>query len=47
MLRVLLVEDNAADARLAVEALRECSVPTHVAVVSDGLQALSYLQRKG
>ena len=47
MLRVLLVEDNAADARLAIEALRECTVPTHVAVVSDGLQALSYLRREG
>ncbi len=47
MLRVLLVEDNAADARLAVEALRECTVPTHVAVVSDGLQALSYLRCEG
>ncbi len=47
MLRVLLVEDNVADARRTVEALRECAVPTQVAVVSDGLQALSYLRREG
>lgn len=47
MLRLLLVEDNVADARLAIEALRECTVATHVTVVSDGLQALAYLRREG
>ena len=47
MIRVLLVEDNAADARLAVEALQECTVPTHIAVVGDGIQALSYLRCEG
>jgi len=46
-MRLLLVEDNVADARLVIEALRECAVPTLVTVVSDGLQALSYLRREG
>jgi CheY-like chemotaxis protein len=46
-MRLLVVEDNGADARLVVEALQECTVPTHVSVVSDGLQALSYLRREG
>lgn len=46
-MRLLVVEDNVADARLIIEALQECSVPTHVSVVSDGLQALSYLHREG
>ena len=46
-MRLLLVEDNVADARLVIEALRECAVPPQVAMVSDGLQALSYLRREG
>ena len=46
-MRLLLVEDNVADAHLVIEALRECAVPTQVAVVSDGLQALAYLHREG
>jgi CheY-like chemotaxis protein len=41
------VEDNIADARLVVEALQECSVPTRVSVVDDGTQAVSYLRREG
>ena len=46
-MRFLLVEDNVGDARLVIEALKECSVPTSVIVVSDGLQALAYLRREG
>jgi two-component system, chemotaxis family, response regulator Rcp1 len=46
-MRLLVVEDNSADARLVIEALQECPIPTQVSVVSDGLQALSYLRREG
>jgi chemotaxis family two-component system response regulator Rcp1 len=46
-MRLLVVEDNVADARLVVEALRVCSVPTQVTVVSDGIQALLYLRSEG
>jgi len=46
-MRILLVEDDIGDARLVIEALKECSVPTYVTVVSDGLQALAYLRREG
>jgi two-component system, chemotaxis family, response regulator Rcp1 len=46
-MRILLVEDNVGDARLVIEASKECSVPTNVIVVGDGLQALAYLRRQG
>ena len=41
---LLLVEDNAADARLMREAMRGAVQPTDLAVVTDGEQALSYLR---
>lgn len=40
---ILLVEDNPADARLLVEALRERHSPCRVARVADGVEALAYL----
>ena len=46
-MRLLVVEDNAADARLVIEALRGCAVPTQIAVMRDGIQALSYLRGEG
>ncbi len=46
-MRILIVEDNVADSYLVIEALRDCVVPTQAVVVSDGLQALSYLRREG
>jgi len=45
--RILLVEDNPGDARLAVEVLRECNVPSEVSVVSDGVEALAFLHQDG
>lgn len=45
--RVLLVEDNPADARLAVEALKQASLPVELTVVEDGEQALEYLHARG
>lgn len=46
-MRLLVVEDNIADARLIIEALRECKVPTQVALAYDGIQALLYLRGEG
>ena len=46
-MRILLVEDNAGDARLVIEAVKECPVPAQVSVVQDGLQALAFLRREG
>ncbi|HEX9837178.1 MAG TPA: response regulator [Alphaproteobacteria bacterium] len=42
---IMLVEDNPADARLTREALRESGVPTRLHHVSDGEQALDFLNR--
>jgi CheY-like chemotaxis protein len=44
---VLLVEDSAAEARLAREALREATFPVHLHVASDGEQAMEFLRRQG
>lgn len=44
---ILLVEDNAADVRLTVEALREGKVRNNLNVVRDGVEALEYLRRSG
>jgi len=46
-MRLLVVEDNAADARLVIEALRGHAVPTQIAVMRDGIQALLYLRGEG
>jgi CheY-like chemotaxis protein len=44
---VLLVEDSAAEARLAREALRETRFPVELHVASDGVQAMDFLRRQG
>jgi chemotaxis family two-component system response regulator Rcp1 len=46
-MQILLVEDNPAEVRLAVEALAEAGVDNHLNVVSDGIEALEYLRRTG
>jgi chemotaxis family two-component system response regulator Rcp1 len=46
-IEILLVEDNAADARLTREALREGCVANRLSHVSDGIEALAFLRRKG
>jgi two-component system, chemotaxis family, response regulator Rcp1 len=43
--KVLLVENDAGDARLTREALNECKTPYQLQVMRDGLQALAYLGR--
>ena len=46
VLDILLVEDNPADVRLTVEALKESQVGTRLHVVRDGEQALAFLRRQ-
>jgi two-component system, chemotaxis family, response regulator Rcp1 len=44
---VLLVEDNAAEARLACEALKETRFTVQLHVVADGVEAMEFLRREG
>jgi CheY-like chemotaxis protein len=44
---ILLVDDSPADVRLTREALREACVRNALHVVSDGVEALEYLRRRG
>ncbi len=46
-IEILLVEDNAGDARLAAEALREAKVRNNLRRVADGDEALRFLRRLG
>jgi chemotaxis family two-component system response regulator Rcp1 len=43
---VLLVEDNIADQRLITEAFRDSNPGAKIHVVSDGVEALTYLKRE-
>jgi CheY-like chemotaxis protein len=44
--RILLVEDNPGDIRLTQEALKESQLDIHLDVVSDGEQAIDFLNKK-
>ena len=44
---VLLVEDSAAEARLAREALKETRFAVQLHVASDGIEAMEFLRREG
>jgi two-component system response regulator len=46
-IEILLIEDNAGDARLAKEALRDAKVANNLNWVPDGVEALAYLRREG
>ena len=46
-LEILLVEDNLADVRLLVEALKEGKDYHRMNVVTNGVEAMNYLNRKG
>ena len=46
-IRILLVDDNEADVRLATEALKAAKVANSIHVVHDGVEALEYLRRQG
>ncbi|WP_096621049.1 response regulator [Calothrix sp. NIES-3974] len=42
-----MVEDNKADIRLILEALKHSSLPHEVVTVRDGMDAMAYLRREG
>jgi CheY-like chemotaxis protein len=46
-IEVLLVEDNAGDVRLTMEALKEAKMHNAVNVVNDGVEALEFLRKQG
>ncbi len=46
-LGILLVEDSPDDVDLMFEAVREADLDAHITAVSDGVEALMYLRRKG
>jgi len=46
-IEILLVEDNAGDARLAQEALKENKVHNNIYHVKDGVEAMTFLRREG
>ncbi len=46
-LTILLVEDNEGDIVLTLEALKEANVSNSIHVVTDGEEALQYLQKQG
>ncbi len=46
-IEIFLIEDNPGDARLTVEALREAKVHNRLSWVTDGAEALAFLQREG
>ena len=46
-IEVLLVEDNPGDVRLTQEALKEGDGVNHLNVVSDGVEAMDFLARRG
>lgn len=46
-IRLLLVEDSPADARLTSESLKDCKVIVDMQHVKDGVEAMQYLRREG
>jgi len=46
-IKILLVEDNPGDARLAQEALKEAKMANDIHWVDDGVKAMEFLRRQG
>jgi len=44
---ILLVEDNPGDSRLAIEALKESKLRNNLHIVTDGIEAMDFLFRRG
>jgi CheY-like chemotaxis protein len=44
---ILLVEDNPGDSRLALEALKESKLRNNLHIVTDGMEAMDFLYKKG
>lgn len=45
-MKILIVEDDPAEAELAVEAISEVDNSTLIVVIADGIEALAYLRRE-
>ena len=45
--KILLVEDNSADARWIVEIFKDHKILNEIRVVTDGIEAIDYLYKKG
>lgn len=45
-IEILLVEDNSADVRLTLEAMKEAKVMNRISVVVDGAEAMAFLRRE-
>lgn len=46
-IRLLLVDDSPADARLTRESLKECKVKVEIHDVRDGVEAMQFLRKEG
>ena len=46
-IEILLVEDNPADVRLTVEVFKDSRITNHISVVTDGVEAMDFLRKKG
>ncbi|MEI6217691.1 MAG: response regulator [bacterium] len=46
-IEIMLVEDDAGDVRLTMEALKGAKVLNHLSVVGDGVEAMAFLRRQG
>jgi chemotaxis family two-component system response regulator Rcp1 len=46
-IEILLVEDNPGDVRLTKESLHDAKVHNHMAVATDGFEAMAFLRREG
>ena len=44
---ILLVEDSPGDVRLVQEAFRESAISSNLSVVTDGVEAMEFVRRKG
>jgi len=47
LIEILLVEDNPADVRLTMEALKESKIRNQLNVAENGVEALEYLRQEG
>jgi two-component system, chemotaxis family, response regulator Rcp1 len=46
-IEILLIEDNRADVRLTIEALKEAKIANRLTVLEDGVEAMAFLRREG
>ena len=47
LVKILLVEDNSADARWIMEVFKEYQIPNEIHLAKDGAEAMEYLYKKG